>query len=549
MAKHSDDALGCAVAAGALPALVAALRSTSHMADDFEGALCAVHYVLAAPQDALAGPLCSAGAVEAIASGLRVHPAHESVQRCACKLLFRLLHEVQLDAEAHEGLRRSGAVDAIVAAMRTKLSDDALQTVGCGALSAVRRQMDAPERWLEHSGYLDVVLAAMRTHRTSIDVHCCEMVRGNARHVAAAVAAGVPELILTALRAHPAAHILHINAYALLHILLTTGDAAPGVALARRLLAAGALQLAARPGGLASESREDVTAYLQAVSADAERAAERAAAELLAEEEAGRAAAKGKNKKSRSSKKKGGAAAAAAAGASGSVAGAASGSIAGAAEIDADDAAAAPDTQPAGEASAAMLRRRRRAATKATRRAGSRLPAATASTGVDGDSDDDSQAALPSPDTASAAPEVAAAAAAVPVQADAADTSDAAASDAQLLGDIFPWLHIAPVPAAATAAPALPPLSLHAQPPRLAPPQQTALELENAAMAAEVARLRAEADASKCPICLDAPKCTVLLPCRHLALCGAPACAAMLGAPPLCPLCREPVTDTLQLFV
>jgi hypothetical protein len=40
-----------------------------------------------------------------------------------------------------------------------------------------------------------------------------------------------------------------------------------------------------------------------------------------------------------------------------------------------------------------------------------------------------------------------------------------------------------------------------------------------------------------------------LLPCKHLALCDAPACAAMMGAPPRCPLCRAAVADTLQLFV
>jgi hypothetical protein len=51
-------------------------------------------------------------------------------------------------------------------------------------------------------------------------------------------------------------------------------------------------------------------------------------------------------------------------------------------------------------------------------------------------------------------------------------------------------------------------------------------------------------------ICLDARRCVALLPCKHLALCAAPACAAMMGtAPPLCPLCRVAVADTLQLFV
>jgi hypothetical protein len=32
-------------------------------------------------------------------------------------------------------------------------------------------------------------------------------------------------------------------------------------------------------------------------------------------------------------------------------------------------------------------------------------------------------------------------------------------------------------------------------------------------------------------------------------LCGAPACAAMLGAPPLCPLCRVGIADTISVFI
>jgi hypothetical protein len=53
-----------------------------------------------------------------------------------------------------------------------------------------------------------------------------------------------------------------------------------------------------------------------------------------------------------------------------------------------------------------------------------------------------------------------------------------------------------------------------------------------------------------CAVCLDAPRTTVLLPCRHLVLCGAPGCAAMLGTqPPRCPLCRAAVADTMQVFV
>ena len=67
---------------------------------------------------------------------------------------------------------------------------------------------------------------------------------------------------------------------------------------------------------------------------------------------------------------------------------------------------------------------------------------------------------------------------------------------------------------------------------------------------AKIEKLEDELEATKCAVCLDAARCTALLPCRHLALCSAPACFAMLGAPqPLCPVCREPVLDSLTLFV
>ena len=55
-----------------------------------------------------------------------------------------------------------------------------------------------------------------------------------------------------------------------------------------------------------------------------------------------------------------------------------------------------------------------------------------------------------------------------------------------------------------------------------------------------------EAPRSTCAICLDAQPCVVLLPCRHLPLCAAPACAAALRGP--CPICREAVADTLTVY-
>ena len=588
--NNADDLNG-AMVAGA-PALVAALRFTSHTAQAFESVVVAVHDLLLRYEACLAAPLYAAGVLEATIPGLRLFPTNAPLQKTAFQLMFLLFRDAKLDADQQASVRNSGAVDVVVAAMRTHHADAMLQRAGCDALCAVRHLIDAPEGWLEQSGYLDVVLTAMRTHGTSreVQISACNalwsamsrasaadrdqavaagglaallaawrthaadatvvnacsaalnnMLVGNAPQIAAAVAAGVPELALKALRTHPAAHLLQNGAYNLLVTLLKSGRSVLDLELGRHLLTAGALQLATRPGALQSEGRERFVACLQDVVDDAERAA----AELLAEEEAPAAASK---KKSRS-KKKGGAAAAAAADAGDSGTSAVPEPAASAAEGEAADTAApvAPAAAAAAssEPSAGAARRRRRAATKAARRAGGGPPAAAVAAEAAADCDSDE---VSKPDAAGAAPEDAAAAA-TPVSAeaaDAADAADAAASGAQLLGDIFPWLHIAPVPAA-IAAPVLPPLPLAAQPPLLQ--QQAVPGPTVAAKAAEVVRLRAEVEANKCPICLDAAKSTVLLPCRHLALCGAPACAAMLGAPPLCPLCREPVADTMQLFV
>ncbi len=55
---------------------------------------------------------------------------------------------------------------------------------------------------------------------------------------------------------------------------------------------------------------------------------------------------------------------------------------------------------------------------------------------------------------------------------------------------------------------------------------------------------------SVCVFCRREPRCVLLLPCRHLALCGASRCADRLGFPPCrtCPLCCASVDDTLAVF-
>ncbi len=89
--------------------------------------------------------------------------------------------------------------------------------------------------------------------------------------------------------------------------------------------------------------------------------------------------------------------------------------------------------------------------------------------------------------------------------------------------------------------------SAHIVPP--AAPHADVAAAVQAALAAQAAMLAEHEARAACAICLDAPRCMALLPCKHLTNCTAPACFAMLGAPPRCPLCRTVVTDTMQLFV
>ena len=49
-----------------------------------------------------------------------------------------------------------------------------------------------------------------------------------------------------------------------------------------------------------------------------------------------------------------------------------------------------------------------------------------------------------------------------------------------------------------------------------------------------------EEDEGLCVVCLEAPKDTLLLPCKHLCLCH--MCAPL----PACPLCRTDVTQTID---
>ncbi len=406
-------------------------------------------------------------------------------------------------------------------------------------------------------------------------------------HAPTAVAAGVLESVLGVLRVHSAgperAHACTTAAFKLLVTLVEQSDDAM-----RRAIRAGALQL--ELACIAPDDRAAMRAELRDAVQAADARAEAAAAELLAEESAERAGVGGSSRKKKSKKKAASGKPAEAAGSAGmqqqaDAAGAEAEAADNAATANAagQEKAAAASSQP----SALAARRRRRAATKAARRAGA---AAVNSSGGDVDaaasqSDEEDAGSVGAPGQPEPPAACDAAGADDACDADAAAEAEAPPpASAELLESLFPWMRLNDVgphaqstgaladgaaaarqpaqPAAAPAPPAqpLPPLPAWLAAPRAAQQQQqqpapaapavaAAPAVPDAADAAQIAQLQAELDATKCVVCLHAPRCTGLLPCKHFLLCSSPDCFAMLGAPPLCPLCRQRVTDTLQWFV
>jgi hypothetical protein len=56
-----------------------------------------------------------------------------------------------------------------------------------------------------------------------------------------------------------------------------------------------------------------------------------------------------------------------------------------------------------------------------------------------------------------------------------------------------------------------------------------------------------DAEAITCVVCLEAQCAVALIPCRHFVMCA--ACTAGLPQPRRCPVCREPATDVMPLFM
>jgi hypothetical protein len=103
---------------------------------------------------------CGAGALQAIVAALRTHSADAAVQFAACGALVGML-DAQPRLQATVGA--AGAVSALVDAMRLPAADARLMLLSCVALkSLVERHRGNAERACE-AGVIEAVAAAMRS--------------------------------------------------------------------------------------------------------------------------------------------------------------------------------------------------------------------------------------------------------------------------------------------------------------------------------------------------------------------------------------------------
>jgi hypothetical protein len=473
--------------------------------------------------------------LHAALSCLRTHSACEDVIVYALSVL-----NIFLEHSPTSGLSCPLLQQAVLAVMHAHPSALHVQLNGCAVLIECVASLPAGCPLELDPAFLHTTVAAMRGHSTEemlqtnafcLIARVCEVLHAEEvddagekdddfitfRAAWQFVDAGIIEAAVAALRTHHNDTQLARNVCGVLYMLVHGS-----VEHAARAARAGALALRL-PQGINAEMQDWWKSLRLDLEAAATAQADAAMAALLAEEEAERAergSIPGQSKKQAAKRRgRGGANAGGNTGSSIASSSAAPLQIAGVTaegEREAPGMAAAAEEAGASSVSAPSAsaeRRRRRAAAKAAKRAG-HVPAE------------------------SAVPAVA--------PSDAADEPNTAAMELEAAVEIgndeaASWPP--PAPAPPLAAPA-PPAVQHAHAPLAA--QLTA---QLAAAQAALAKAEAEADAARCVICMDAPRCCVVLPCKHLVLCASPGCAAMMGQPARCPLCRRGVTDTMQLFV
>jgi hypothetical protein len=593
-----------AVQLGAFDAAVACLQ-LCNAREDAVMAACRVLGTMVEGCERCDALLSTPGVIYAVAAAMRAHLANKLVQLFATNFFAAATKAPPEHAwTAEHGIP---AVMALLAVMRAHPEHQRLQLTSCVALKNLVLACSQTRVHASAAGAHATVIAALRTHgaQSEVVLRCCylllylsdvEDIVGCSK----AVAAGGIDALLDLLESTSVDRLVHVAAcMALRHMVLTPegavaagsrravdlilrlvrahrGDAAVQAVCfctlhslvvrcadnAARAVQAGAMQdvsaamLAHARCADVQQSCADVKAVLQGGAVAA--AADAAMAALLAEEEAERAARSAPAKR-KSKKKRGGAGGnAGSTGASGS---------APLPEAPVDEADVAPPDAPLGDTAAEEPPAAARAVSP---------PPADASHG---------DAAVPEAAAAPAAASESALAAAVMHHSESSSgaggggggdgsvsgADDEPRADEALLHELFPWMRLAdeartPTPPAPLPLllppppPLIPPPPVPPPPPPPPPPQQQQAPPLPQAPPPPFARARQAAGAGAgvqepdeapitCVICLDSRPSLVLLPCRHLPLCGAPACLAMLGAPPLCPICRAAVADTLSVFL
>ena len=108
--------------------------------------------------------LCVCG-LDAVVEAMRAHPQVAAVQQEGCRALMFLTRRV-----GRESATESGAVEAVVDAMRAHLQVAHVLKCGVAALMQSTNKNDAAVQRVADAGGLQLLVAAMRTHPTALEV-------------------------------------------------------------------------------------------------------------------------------------------------------------------------------------------------------------------------------------------------------------------------------------------------------------------------------------------------------------------------------------------
>jgi hypothetical protein len=218
---------GRAIAAGALPAIVAAMGALDADAEVQHLGAMALHSIVSGmPERGLAA--FAAGAIPALLAAMRSHPGAAGVQEHACNALSFLAGALPRAAAAAVS---GGALPLIAAALRTHAAEREIQHDGCAAVASICGGNEAHIIEAGAAGAVEAVVAALRVQAWQADhrmqnalLVLCHTV-GVPANAARAHAGGAVQLAVAAARAH-AAHV-HIVQYACDAVCVLTTQHAP----------------------------------------------------------------------------------------------------------------------------------------------------------------------------------------------------------------------------------------------------------------------------------------------------------------------------------